>query len=44
MGGIMPKAPFVTKDQLVHIVEHHPTPFHLYDEAGIRLWRREVPI
>ena len=36
MGGIMPKAPFVTKDQLVHIVEHHPTPFHLYDEAGIR--------
>lgn len=32
----MPKAPFVTKDQLVHIAEHHPTPFHLYDEAGIR--------
>ena len=32
----MPKHPFVTKDRLVEIAERHPTPFHLYDEAGIR--------
>ncbi len=30
------KQPFVTKDQLVEIAERYPTPFHLYDEAGIR--------
>ena len=30
------KQPFVTKDQLVDIAERYPTPFHLYDEAGIR--------
>lgn len=30
------KQPFVTKDQLVRIAERYPTPFHLYDEAGIR--------
>lgn len=27
---------FVSKDQLVEIAERYPTPFHLYDEAGIR--------
>ena len=32
----MEKIPFVTKDQLVDIAEEFPTPFHLYDEAGIR--------
>ena len=32
----MPKQPFVSKDQLVAIAEQFPTPFHLYDEAGIR--------
>ena len=32
----MPKLPFVSKDQLVDIAERYPTPFHLYDEAGIR--------
>ena len=32
----MTKTPFVTKDQLVSICEHFPTPFHLYDEEGIR--------
>ena len=32
----MPKYPFVTKDQVVEIAEQFPTPFHLYDEAGIR--------
>ncbi len=30
------KRPFVTAEQLRHIVEQYPTPFHLYDEAGIR--------
>ena len=30
------KQPFVTKDQLTRIAAHYPTPFHLYDEAGIR--------
>lgn len=32
----MPKTPFVTKDRLVEICERIPTPFHLYDERGIR--------
>ena len=30
------KRTFVTKDQLVDIAGRYPTPFHLYDEAGIR--------
>ena len=30
------KQPFVSKSQLEQIVERYPTPFHLYDEAGIR--------
>ena len=30
------KVPFVTKAQLEKIVAQYPTPFHLYDEAGIR--------
>ena len=32
----MKKTPFVTKKQLEEIVKKYPTPFHLYDEAGIR--------
>lgn len=32
----MNKVPFVTKEQLDKIVEQYPTPFHLYDEKGIR--------
>lgn len=32
----MNKKPFVTKEQLVEIVKQYPTPFHLYDEKGIR--------
>ena len=28
--------PFVTKEQLDEIVKEYPTPFHLYDEKGIR--------
>jgi diaminopimelate decarboxylase len=30
------KTPFVTKAQLDAIIEKFPTPFHLYDERGIR--------
>ncbi|HRM99047.1 MAG TPA: diaminopimelate decarboxylase, partial [Agathobacter rectalis] len=32
----MKKTPFVTKQQVEEIVKQFPTPFHLYDEAGIR--------
>ena len=32
----MSKTPFVTKEQVEEIVKTYPTPFHLYDEAGIR--------
>ncbi|NBH35274.1 diaminopimelate decarboxylase [Clostridiaceae bacterium] len=32
----MEKRPFVTKQQLEEIVRQYPTPFHLYDEKGIR--------
>lgn len=32
----MKKTPFVTKEQLEKIAETYPTPFHLYDERGIR--------
>jgi len=30
------KTPFVTKDQLESIAAQYPTPFHIYDERGIR--------
>ena len=36
------KQPFVDKKTLEHIVEQFPTPFHLYDEAGIRRNMQEV--
>ena len=32
----MNKIPFVTKEQLDAITKEYPTPFHLYDEKGIR--------
>ena len=32
----MEKKPFVTKEQLEEITKDYPTPFHLYDEKGIR--------
>ena len=32
----MEKKPFVTKEQLDEIVKTYPTPFHIYDEKGIR--------
>lgn len=30
------KKPFVTKEQVEEIVKSYPTPFHIYDEKGIR--------
>ncbi|MBD5544314.1 MAG: diaminopimelate decarboxylase [Lachnospiraceae bacterium] len=32
----MNKTPFVTKEQLDEIIKTYPTPFHIYDEKGIR--------
>ena len=32
----MKKIPFVTKEKVQDIVKEYPTPFHLYDEKGIR--------
>ena len=32
----MKKQPFVTKEKLDEIIASVPTPFHLYDEKGIR--------
>jgi diaminopimelate decarboxylase len=36
------KTPFVTKEQLDEIVKKYPTPFHLYDEKGIRQTARDL--
>jgi len=36
------KAPFVDKDKLDELCERYPTPFHLYDEAGIIRAVREL--
>ena len=38
----MQKKPFVSFDKLKEITERYPTPFHLYDEAGIRRTAREL--
>jgi diaminopimelate decarboxylase len=38
----MKKIPFVTKEQLENICRQYPTPFHLYDETGIRATARSV--
>ncbi len=32
----MSKVPFVTKEQVEEITKTYPTPFHIYDEKGIR--------
>ncbi len=32
----MKKVPFVTKEKVEEIVKTYPTPFHIYDEKGIR--------
>lgn len=36
------KIPFVTKEQLEQITAEYPTPFHLYDEKGIRQKARDL--
>lgn len=38
----MKKTPFITKEQLDEIVKKYPTPFHIYDEKGIRENARRV--
>ena len=38
----MEKKPFVTKEQLDEIVKQYPTPFHIYDEKGIRETARNL--
>ena len=32
----MSKVPFITKEQAYEIIKTYPTPFHIYDEKGIR--------
>ena len=32
----MSKTPFVTREQIEEITKTYPTPFHIYDEKGIR--------
>ena len=36
------KVPFVTEEQLAELTQQYPTPFYLYDEAGIRKTARLV--
>lgn len=38
----MKKEPFVTKEMIEEIVKDYPTPFHIYDEKGIRENARAV--
>ncbi|MCM1386285.1 MAG: diaminopimelate decarboxylase [Bacillus sp. (in: Bacteria)] len=38
----MKKTPFVTKEKIEEIVKTYPTPFHIYDEKGIRENARAV--
>ena len=33
---ILEKKPFLSKEQAEKIIQSYPTPFHIYDEAGIR--------
>ena len=32
----MSKTPFLTKEKAQEIIKEFPTPFHIYDEKGIR--------
>lgn len=36
------KQPFVTREQICEIMKQYPTPFHIYDEKGIRENAREL--
>ena len=40
--GMRMKTPFVTLDRAREIVREFPTPFHIYDEAGIRRTARAL--
>ena len=42
MNPPMEKKLFVNKEQLEEIVKQYPTPFHLYDEKGIRARARAL--
>ena len=41
-GGVHIKATFTDKAKLMEIIEKYPTPFHLYDEHGIRERARQL--
>ena len=36
------KMPFVTKEKIEEIKKQYPTPFHIYDEKGIRATARAL--
>lgn len=38
----MNKIPFISKEKVAEIVKTHPTPFHIYDEKGLRENARAV--
>ena len=38
----MSKVPFTTKEKLEEIIKQIPTPFHIYDEKGIRETARKL--
>ena len=38
----MTKKPFITKEQAEEIIRRFPTPFHIYDEKGIRQNARDL--
>lgn len=38
----MKKVPFVTLEEMKETAKTHPTPFHIYDESGIRKTAREL--
>ena len=38
----MKKLPFVTKEKIEEIEALYPTPFHIYDEKGIRETARNL--
>ena len=38
----MKKVPFITQQQAKELTKKYPTPFHLYDEKGIRENARKV--
>ncbi len=41
-GRCAMKTPFVSKQKIEEIVKDYPTPFHIYDEAGIRKNARDL--